>query len=354
VLAPTQPRRAHRPQGTRRAHRHQGALTRPTRRLRGLALTLALAAAALAGCAFVESVATIAVGAPDLPAVKERVTLTRADLDAALEREVTSFAATLGLAVDTRVALMQPYRDRLDADPTWLTVRGVLCEMTTSPLQGGPLLPAPSVEVGLDAASLGPNVSAATLRLEVPSRDVSECLGAPLTARLTITLAPMSAEALAELNAKLGVEMSDVIAAVDQIRLRLHLTRLFVQDVDGGERDAAEALASVCIEMVAPALADDPATPYHDGRLEVVPAFLFDTISPQAPQRFELDPDSPVTDLVTAGLLPLDAAAIAPTLQLVATATLRAESLGTLPLEGSGLEIWAQPEVVINGLEVGL
>ena len=40
---------------------------------------------------------------------------------------------------------------------------------------------------------------------------------------------------------------------------------------------------------------NDPETPFIDGWLEIVPFFLLNSISPTTPQRFELDPDSPVT-----------------------------------------------------------
>ena len=111
-------------------------------------------------------------------------------------------------------------------------------------------------------------------------------------------------------------------------------------------------LSLVKLLLASPTVSDNPDTPFDESIFELVPFFLLDTISPETPQRFELDPDSPITDEVKDRIAnpPLHATNIS--LQVQAHLTLALDVLGGTALNGSGVRIDLQPEIVINALTV--
>jgi hypothetical protein len=122
------------------------------------------------------------------------------------------------------------------------------------------------------------------------------------------------------------------------------------QDTDTEALAANGALAYFHLALVEPDIIDDPRTPYADGWLELVPQFLLDSITEESPERFELDPDSPVTAKLLRVLLTPPETWADYTLTVEARVELSSDELVKTPLAGSGMIIHAQPEVVVDGL----
>jgi hypothetical protein len=79
---------------------------------------------------------------------------------------------------------------------------------------------------------------------------------------------------------------------------------------------------------------------------------LLDSISEETPQRFELDPDSGVTQKIKQTILDPPKAEDDLTMGVEAFVAFKESELFNTPIEGSGFAFKMQPEITINVLKV--
>jgi hypothetical protein len=288
-----------------------------------------------AGCVFVVGAAVIPFGAEaGIPGVQEDATLSVANLNAALQA-----------AFNVDPLLFEQFEMATTA--TYADLRSVMCAVVEADLMDEPRL-----DVNLTPTEIAPNIKSVFLRLEVVVEGGVECLKGGLRSELRVGFIPFTAEQAESLKKKLNQDLSDLADAIVQIRFLIKEVH-FQRNTGSGPVVANEVLADFYIAIVEPSIPNDPATPFVDGWLEIVPFFLLNTISPTTPQRFELDPDSPVTQAIKGVLLTPPTDGSPPMVLIVeASAELLPDQLALTPVTDSGIKLDAQPEIVINGLKV--
>ena len=318
-------------------------------RLHGrLGMSVAMMAGALVafgGCAFVESAAEVTVGAPDVPQVETEARLTVERVNAALRAGFDENSPDLPEVI---------YESALLHDgASWEDVRLVLCDAVKLGL-----LPLPRIDVVLEdgeASSSTENVKAAVLRLEipVPNREMIECYRNPLRAVALVDFVPFTSE-----QAKQVEEQLKGKATIDEVlvQIRFQFDRLAFERVEGGDVVTANgALQNFESVITDPLLSDDPETPFDEARFQLVPFFLLDSIGEETPQRFELDPDSPVTSSMRQAIAETTGSGPdARPLRIELVAELRATELPRTRVNGSGIVVRFQPEIVISVLQLAL
>ena len=286
------------------------------------------------GCAFIESAAEITVGDPDIAAIEIESTVSLDQVNQALlgnlSEEQKIAAEGLGLAFDSGATL--------------LDLRSRLCELWKFGFYARPRL---DVEI---AKEDDPNLKNVKVRLEVPIADdapVSACLETGFTARAIVEFVPWTVEQAAQVKDQLNTDLADLADAIVQVRFafsRLDFMR-------GDEAITSELLEDFAIILTAD-VEDDPTSIFHEGRLSIVPFFLLDTISEETPQRFELDPDSLVTQSIKQTILEPPAADDDLAMGVEAFVAFRESELFNTPIDASGFVFKMQPEITINVLKV--
>jgi hypothetical protein len=285
------------------------------------------------GCAFIESAAEITIGDPEITAIEIESTVTLEQVNDALfgglsEQEKIA-AEALGLV--------------LSPDATLTNLRSSLCELWKV---GSLSRPRVDVEIEKDDANLK-NVK---LRLEVPiaaNASVTSCYQTGFTAQAIVSFVPWTIEQAAEVKKQLNTDLANLADAIVQVRFsfsRLDFMR-------GEESITSELLEDFEIVLTAD-VEDDPTTIFHEGRLSMVPFFLLDSISEETPQRFELDPDSGVTQKIKQTILDPPKAEDDLTMGVEAFVAFKESELFKTPIEGSGFAFKMQPEITINVLKV--
>jgi hypothetical protein len=288
------------------------------------------------GCAFVESAAEITVGAPELPPIAIDVVLTYSQVNQSIME---------GLSPQAKQVL-EAAGLKLKTTSTWLDLRNTLCTLTEKEI-----LEAPRIEIGLDTPEGANNISSLVLLLEVITSSGESCKEATLASSAVLDFIPFTHAQAEKMNEQLNTDLASLKDAIKQIRF-LFSRAEFVRMVNGKSEAANHVLTDFQLLLASPTVSDDPATPFNESAFELVPFFLLETISAETPQRFELDPDSPITDEVKERIAnpPLHATNIS--LQVQANLTLALDVLGGTALNGSGVKIDLQPEIVINALTV--
>ena len=287
-----------------------------------------------AGCAFIESAAEITVGEPDISMVDIQATVSLDQVNDAfvgsLTPEQRAAADGLGLV--------------FDSDATLLDLRSRLCELWKLGFYQRPRL-----DVELTPES-NPNIRQLTFRLEVPiaaDAPVSTCLETGFTARAIVDFVPWTADQAAEVKEQLNTDLSTLADAVIQIRFSFSQLG-FMSNAEPLPYDLVEDFAIVFTADIE----DDPTTIYHEGRLSLIPFFLLDTVGEDTPQRFELDPDSPVTESIKQTILEPPSTDEDTSLGVEAFVAFRESELNNTPLDGCGFVVNMQPEITINALKV--
>lgn len=288
------------------------------------------------GCAFVEDAAQVVLD--------EEMGLQRVEASATLD------SGQFNKALDVLLVGLPPNEWTLGSKATWRDVRTTLCA-----LRDADLLEAPELEVQIPVGPGSSQMRDITMQLGVVPPTAADgeevpCGAGALSARMRVSFAPFAVDNLEEIQTQLGDNLSSLIDAVRQIRFAVGKVD-FVCERGAGPEVANDMLADFHLAVVEPDIIDDPRTPFADGWLELIPFFLLDTISEETPQRFELDPDSPVTQKLKRLLRQPAETWAEQTLTMETVITIEGQALETA-LEGSGFAFWAQPEVVVDGLEV--
>jgi len=295
-----------------------------------------------AGCAFVESATELTYGEGTLPHIEQTSPLS-SDL-------INSALFTLGpnleqfLPSDAGIELPDLNSLELPLQATWQDVRGVICEAHALGW-----LDEPAIAVSLAPELSGiDNIERVMLAIGVFSNDDIEadeaCLDGRVKWRWEVDFIPFTESQAQTIRDNLGSSLGDLKDAI--VQLRFAFDRLGFQVVNDGETtNANHLLSDFQLILSDPRISDQEDTPYHDGEFTLIPHFLLNTIEPGSPQRFELDPDSPVTESVKRALL--DWEDIKP-LRIISEGTLDSEMLGTIPLAGTQVTIALQPEVTFS------
>ena len=312
---------------------HNDATMVPRRTVVALFVTMLLTAS----CAFVESAAEITVGAPDIPEFQIEVLVQHSQVNKALTESLPADAIALA---EAQGWLMKP-------TATWLELRNTLCQ-----LEKAGWLKSAKLEVTMDKPSTASDhISQVTLELSVVGAPLGKCTRGRLRAVAYLDFAPFSIAQAEQIREQLNTELDDLEDAIIQIRFMFERTEL-VRQQGGITVGANDRLQHFMLRLGAPNLEDDPETPNDESSFELVPFFLLDTISPETPQRFELDPDAAVTAEVRNQILNPPKRAADMTLRVEAIVELKDELLGATLLNGSGIALKLQPEIVINALRV--
>ena len=316
-----------------------------------LILTCSLASAWW-GCALVEAAAELPFGAEaGIPGVSQTVTMDIDRVNAVL-RQVS------GLDEQSFQTLALP------SEATFADLRDLLCEMVVNGFideprleleelneTGTPEPPRDSTDEEPTDPPEGSNVRGSRLLLALETPDGGSCNEGTVKVELSVDFVPFTAEQAASLKEKLNQDITQLADAIVQVRFLIR-NIFFQRDVGTGPAPAPEMLSSFYIAIADPSIPDDPDTPFEDGWLELVPFFLLSTISEETPQRFELDPDSPVTQGIKDVILDPPPAGDPAVLQVEAGLTIDSAQLEATPLRNSGIVLDVQPEIVINGLKV--
>ena len=297
-------------------------------------MLILLMALLTSGCAFIESAAEITVGEPDIAAVEIESTVSLDQVNQALlgnlSEEQKIAAESLGLAFDSGATL--------------LDLRSRLCELWKFGFYARPRL-----DIELTPED-DPNLKGVKVRLEVPiaaDAPVAACLETGFTVRAIVEFVPWTAEQAAQVKEQLNTDLADLGDAIVQVRFAF--SRLdFMRGEEAIPSDLLEDFAIILIADVE----DDPTTPYDDSRLSIVPFFLLDTISEETPQRFELDPDSLVTQSIKQTILEPPSANDELAMGVEAFVAFRESELNSTPIDKSGFVFKMQPEITINVLKV--
>lgn len=286
------------------------------------------------GCAFIESAAEITVQEPDIQPLtfNTKVTLDQVNnaLFQGLPDEERILAESLGL-------LLPP-------GATYISLRSTLCELWKIGI-----LPAPRVDVTVSGQN-DETLKSLVFRLEVPigpDVPVATCLQTGFRAQALVEFMPWTPEQAAEVKAQLNTELSELRDAIVQIRFKFSQ----IDFLRGDTPVTSQLIEDFSITLGAD-IPDDPTTVFDDGRLLLVPYFLLGTVSPETPQRFELDPDSPVTTHIQDSIMEPPTGTEAKTLGVEALVSFKESELANMPIEASGFALTLQPEIVINVLEV--
>jgi len=315
---------------------------------------LALSAGLLSApaCSFVEEAATLVLGADQgLPSIHTSATLETRHINNAISKALEVIELPDDIDPGQIVLALEPTY-QLDDTATWADVRAVLCRLARDGF-----LDWPSLEVAVDAINEG-QLHGIRMMLEVPVTDADDydaCMKGDLAGEMRGSFAPLAVTDIKAIEEQMGDGIATLSDALVQVRFLISTFSFYRPPLGGNADDATPdnaVLNDFHLAVVEPNIIDDPRTPYADGWLELVPHFLLESISETTPQRFELDPDSPVTNKLR-GLLnqPPDTWE-----DLVLTVEARAVMSGAelldTPLAGSGMTIRAQPEVVIDGLQI--
>ncbi len=301
---------------------------------------IAACATVLAACGFAREATVVTFGAPDLPAVSGDVELTEAVLREAILRNATGPVAVAPSALPSAEELGRRDLGRLIEGATYRDVRDVLC---TAASYG--LLPEPGVDLGdiepSERVAAEPP-TAITARVEA-ARAGADCREGGLRVEATVTRQALDEGQLADLRGRLTVDPAVIPDAIALIRFDFDRLAFVAHPraEDDAERDLTATLGDFALSV---GVAGSDAPPEL-----VVPGFLLETIGPDAPQRFGLDPGGEVTRALeqsVAGQRP------PPDLVVTLSAELAPEALADVAIEGSGFVFAFQPEVVVNGWAV--
>ena len=170
-------------------------------------------------------------------------------------------------------------------------------------------------------------------------------------ATASMDFAPWTVEQASQIREQLNTDLEKLEDAIVQIRFEFKRAE-FIRDENGQSVRSNEALENFSLLLGDPTIVDDPETTRDESRFELVPFFLLDSITPETPQRFELDPDSEVTATVRAQIINPPSNPESMTLRVEAVIELKNSSIESTKLEGSGVGLHLQPEIVINALRV--
>lgn len=314
------------------------------------------------GCGLFESAGEVTLGAGQLPRVQQRVEWPNID-------EMT------GSALSGRVGTNAEGEPLVTGLPTSLK-KGTLAHVQ------GLLALAGDCRRTLTEESLGDDkspVSNLNIRVTNCTGDArckylcGDFEGMQLEASVDVQL--LDEEKAAELASQLKQASPDAaINAIVQLRLQFFELKLFQTGDDGKEEDVTSRLEDLEMIIAQPtgelpenlagssssAMVDDPdgatdengdvvQVPYTGPHwVKVVEGRFIDRIKPDAPQRFEIDPNVPVTQ----DLKDKFVAGEASSLRLVNRIRIRRPDLYELRFDGAGISIDVQPEVVLSVLQL--
>lgn len=284
-----------------------------------------------------ESAAEITVGAPDIPDFEIEVVVTASQINSALKEDMPAAVAT--------IAEQQGWL--LNTKATWGDLRTSLCD-----LEKAGYIPDAGLAISMDKPEeASDHLAKVTLTLSVTGYEPGKCKEGRLMATASMDFAPWTVEQASQIREQLNTDLEKLEDAIVQIRFEFKRAE-FIRDENGQSVRANEVLEKFSLLLGDPTIVDDPETSRDESRFELVPFFLLDSITPQTPQRFELDPDSEVTATVRAQIIDPPSNPESMTLRVEAVIELKTSSLVSTKLEGSGVGLHLQPEIVINALKV--
>lgn len=314
---------------------------------RGVLAVCAAAAALLSGCGLFESAGEVTLAGEEIPRFKQRIDWPDVD-------ELTG-SALAGAAAQAQK----------DGKPLNAGLPSSLEQGTLAHVQGLMALIG-DCQRTVEQPDFGKGSSASNLviRLTNCSGDArcDEVCGGFRGMRLeaSVTLQLLDDKKAANLASQLRQARPDAAReAIVQLRLRFYEMKLYQKGADGSEEDVTHRIDD--LEMVIATASGELPLAFEGQQsvavdadagwahwAKVLEGRFLDRIAPSSPQRFEIDPKSPLSeefkDLLLAGK--------ATSLRLVTRLAVSRPDLYELRFAGAGVEVDVQPEIVLSVLQL--